>query len=86
MSGANVQQQRDLANAIKNAREMALLPYTKRTVSTRAPRVGRDDREDESTLEMPDQTITSAYANVDIAEVENDNVVATEVVEAEVEA
>jgi small subunit ribosomal protein S18 len=87
MSGANVQQQRDLANAIKNAREMALLPYTKRTVSTRAPRVGRDDREDESTLEMPDQTITSAYANVDIAEeVENDNIVATEVVEAEVEA
>ena len=87
MSGANVQQQRDLANAIKNAREMALLPYTKRTVSTRAPRVGRDDREDESTLEMPDQTITSAYANVDIAEeVENDNVVATEVVETEVEA
>jgi small subunit ribosomal protein S18 len=87
MSGANVQQQRDLANAIKNAREMALLPYTKRTVSTRAPRVGRDDREDESTLEMPDQTITSAYANVDVAEeVENDNVVATEVVEAEVEA
>jgi small subunit ribosomal protein S18 len=87
MSGANVQQQRDLANAIKNAREMALLPYTKRTVSTRAPRVGRDDREDESTLEMPDQTITSAYANVDIAEeAENDNVVATEVVEAEVEA
>jgi small subunit ribosomal protein S18 len=87
MSGANVQQQRDLANAIKNAREMALLPYTKRTVSTRAPRVGRDDREDESTLEMPDQTITSAYANIDVAEeVENDNVVATEVVEAEVEA
>jgi small subunit ribosomal protein S18 len=87
MSGANVQQQRDLANAIKNAREMALLPYTKRTVSTRAPRVGRDDREDESTLEMPDQTITSAYANVDVAEeAENDNVVATEVVEAEVEA
>jgi small subunit ribosomal protein S18 len=36
MSGTNVQQQRDLATAIKNAREMALLPYTKRTVSTRA--------------------------------------------------
>ena len=31
MSGTNVQQQRDLATAIKNAREMALLPYTKRT-------------------------------------------------------
>jgi hypothetical protein len=87
MSGANVQQQRELATAIKNAREMALLPYTKRTVSTRAPRVGRDDREDESTLEMPEQTVTSAYANVDIAEeVETENVAATEVAEAEVEA
>lgn len=87
MSGTNVQQQRDLATAIKNAREMALLPYTKRTVSTRAPRVGRDDREDESTLEMPEQTITSAYANVDAAEeVETENVAATEVAEAEVEA
>jgi small subunit ribosomal protein S18 len=87
MSGANVQQQRDLANAIKNAREMALLPYTKRTVSTRAPRVGRDDREDESTLEMPDQAITSAYANVNFADdVEIENEATTEVVEAEVEA
>ena len=27
MSGTNVQQQRELATAIKNAREMALLPY-----------------------------------------------------------
>jgi small subunit ribosomal protein S18 len=89
MSGANVQQQRELATAIKNAREMALLPYTKRTVSTRAPRVGRDDREDESTLEMPEQTVSSAYANVDVAEeevVETENVAATEVAEAEVEA
>ena len=85
MSGANVQQQRELANAIKNAREMALLPYTKRTVSTRAPRPGRDDREDESTLEMPEQTITSAYANVD-QDVEVENDAATEVAETEVEA
>lgn len=85
MSGANVQQQRELATAIKNAREMALLPYTKRTVSTRAPRPGRDDREDESTLEMPEQAITSAYANVDVdEEIEND--AATEVAENEVEA
>lgn len=92
MSGANVQQQRDLATAIKNAREMALLPYTKRTVSTRAPRVGRDDREDESTLEMPEQTVTSAYANAnadasDVAdEVSNNNDAATEVVEVNSEA
>lgn len=92
MSGANVQQQRDLATAIKNAREMALLPYTKRTVSTRAPRVGRDDREDESTLEMPEQTVTSAYANAnadasDVSdEVSNNNDAATEVVEVNSEA
>ena len=48
MSGTNVQEQRDLANAIKNAREMALLPYAKRVSSTRAPRAGgdREDRED----------------------------------------
>ena len=45
MSGVDVQQQRDLATAIKNAREMALLPYTKRVASTRAPRAGGDRRE-----------------------------------------
>ena len=89
MSGANVQQQRELANAIKNAREMALLPYTKRTVSTRAPRPGRDDREDESTLEMPEQTITSAYANVDDASYDDAEIAtdgAPEGAESELEA
>lgn len=89
MSGANVQQQRELATAIKNAREMALLPYTKRTVSTRAPRPGRDDREDESTLEMPEQTITSAYANMDDSSYDDADIatdVAAEGAESEVEA
>lgn len=85
MSGANVQQQRELATAIKNAREMALLPYTKRTVSTRAPRVGREDREDESTLEMPEQTTTSAFANAG-DEPETAAEAVTETAEAEVEA
>ena len=48
MAGTTVQQQRDIANAVKNAREMALLPYAKRVSSTRAPRAGgdREDRED----------------------------------------
>jgi small subunit ribosomal protein S18 len=41
VSGNDVQQQRDVALAIKNAREMALLPYSKRVSQTRAPR-GRD--------------------------------------------
>jgi small subunit ribosomal protein S18 len=30
VTGNDVQQQRDIALAVKNAREMALLPYTKR--------------------------------------------------------
>src|SRR3954468_5579040 len=30
VTGNDVQQQREIANAVKNAREMALLPYTKR--------------------------------------------------------
>ena len=48
MNGTDVQQQRDIATAVKNAREMALLPYTKRVTTTRAPRPGADRREEES--------------------------------------
>lgn len=72
MSGTNVQQQRDIATAVKNAREMALLPYTKRVTSTRAPRPGRDDergergerrdRDEERTLELDDAVITDVEA------------------------
>ncbi|MEY3655883.1 MAG: ribosomal protein [Actinomycetota bacterium] len=87
MSGANVQQQRELATAIKNAREMALLPYTKRTVSTRAPRPGKEGREEEGTLEMPEQPITSEFANTnDEATEESTETTAAEAVETEVEA
>jgi small subunit ribosomal protein S18 len=42
VTGNSVQQQRDIANAIKNAREMALIPYTKRVSSTRPGRPPRD--------------------------------------------
>ena len=35
VNGNNPRQQRDLARAIKNAREMALLPYTSRVVQQR---------------------------------------------------
>lgn len=38
VSGNDVQQQRDITTAIKNAREMALLPYTKRVSTQRAAR------------------------------------------------
>ena len=43
VSGNDLQQQRDVASAIKIAREMALLPYARRVSSqrTRPPRDGR---------------------------------------------
>jgi small subunit ribosomal protein S18 len=46
VTGNTVQQQRDIANAVKHAREMALLPYTKRVSQTRAGRPPRDRDED----------------------------------------
>ena len=57
VSGNDVQQQRDVASAIKLAREMALLPYAKRVSSqrTRPPRDGRRDRDD-ATLDVSDGT------------------------------
>jgi small subunit ribosomal protein S18 len=42
VTGNTVQQQRDIAQAIKNSREMALLPYTKRVAQTRTSRPPRD--------------------------------------------
>ncbi len=42
VTGNDVQQQREIANAVKNAREMALLPYTKRVAQTRTGRPPRD--------------------------------------------
>jgi small subunit ribosomal protein S18 len=53
VSGNDVQQQREVAGAIKIAREMALLPYTRRvaTQRTRPPRDGRPGRERD--LETP---------------------------------
>jgi small subunit ribosomal protein S18 len=48
VTGNDVQQQRDIAMAIKNAREMALLPYTRRVSTTRGPKSdrGRGPREE----------------------------------------
>lgn len=46
VTGNTVQQQREIANAIKNAREMALLPYTKRVSQQRAGRPSRDGDRD----------------------------------------
>ena len=45
VTGNNAQQQRQVAMAIKNAREMALLPYTSRVTTQRGRPRGDDDRE-----------------------------------------
>jgi small subunit ribosomal protein S18 len=49
VNGNDTQQQREVAKAIKNAREMALLPYTSRVTTQRGgkgDRRGRGDRGD----------------------------------------
>lgn len=44
VTGNDSQQQREVARAIKNAREMALLPYASRVTTQRAPKGDRGDR------------------------------------------
>lgn len=62
VSGNCQQHQRDVTDAIKTARELALLPYTQRTVTERrsggrggrddrGPRGPRQDRDNEATLD-----------------------------------
>jgi small subunit ribosomal protein S18 len=46
VTGNNDQQQREISRAIKNAREMALLPYTSRVTTQRGQRGDRGDRGD----------------------------------------
>ena len=76
VSGNDVQQQREVASAIKIAREMALIPYAKRvsTQRTRPPRDGRRDRDD-ATLDVSDDTgaIDDEDLNVEDAVFEGDD-------------
>lgn len=60
VTGNNVQQQAEIARAIKNAREMALLPYASRVTQTRGPKRGDGERggrrERDRDLPAPDTT------------------------------
>ena len=47
VTGNSAQQQRDIAMAIKNAREMALLPYENRVTTQRGGRGDRRNRDDD---------------------------------------
>ncbi len=48
VTGNSAQQQRLIALAIKNAREMALIPYSNRVTTQRGGRGRRDDRRDDA--------------------------------------
>ena len=67
LNGATVQQQREVATAIKNAREMALLPYTKRVASVgRGPRGPRGPRGSEGAVDqVAEQNIDAVIDDLD---------------------
>ena len=80
VTGNDVQQQRAVALAIKNAREMALIPYANRVTTQRGGRGGRGDRDgdDRGRRERPDRNegaseapaeATTEFAEIDAAAV-----------------
>ena len=79
VTGNSAQQQRDVAMAIKNAREMALLPYTNRITTQRGGRGGdrrnredgRPPREDRPPKKDPEPTQEQNEAPSEIEEVTN---------------
>ncbi len=64
VTGNDVQQQRAVALAIKNAREMALIPYANRVTTQRGGRGGRGDRDgdDRGRRDRPDRNESSSEA------------------------
>ena len=72
MNGNNVQLQRDIATAVKNAREMALLPYMKQVSAARAPRecgeYGSDDRDRDRGPRRPRRDDATPRTSVTVSE------------------
>ena len=76
VTGNNTQQQVEIARAIKNAREMALLPYASRVTQTRGPkrdgeRGGRRERErdlpdPQAEIDVPPVDDTALDEGVDV--------------------
>lgn len=72
VSGNDAQQQRQVALAIKNAREMALLPYAKRVTTQRAAGKGDRDRgERGAPVEAPEEAPEELIDEVDSEEQED---------------
>jgi small subunit ribosomal protein S18 len=74
VSGNNRQQQLDIANAIKIAREMALLPYAKRVAAASRQGRGRDggDRDRRPRRDDDNAAVESQVAASDVATDEPD--------------
>ena len=76
VAGNTLQQQREVANAVKVAREMALLPYAKRVASTRTGGRGRDGGRDggrgrdESVNDTANDTVTDDEVVDQVAELD----------------
>ncbi len=75
VAGNTLQQQREIANAVKVAREMALLPYAKRVASTRTGGRGRDggrdggrDRDTSSNEDVNETTTDEIIEGTDVVE------------------
>ena len=86
VTGNTVQQQRDIALAIKNSREMALLPYTKRVAQTRTSRPPRDgDSRRPSRDDAPQRDSQTASPEVDVVDVEGIEGVEVDLVETDTE-
>src|SRR5947207_9641669 len=69
VSGNCAQHQRDVAVAIKTARELALLPYSQRTVAERGGGRGRGSREDRDMGPRPPRdAVPSDDGEVEVAE------------------
>jgi len=75
VSGNCQQHQRDVTDAIKTARELALLPYTQRTVTERrGGRGNRDDRGPRAPRPDNDRSPAPASVNVEAPDVEAEEI------------
>ncbi len=88
VSGNCQQHQRDVTDAIKTARELALLPYTQRTVTERrGGRGNRDDRGPRAPRSDSDRPAPDAEVNAEAPDVEAEEILeyvdATPVAEVE---
>ncbi len=84
VTGNNVQQQRAVAMAIKNAREMALIPYSNRVTTQRGGR--NRDRDGEDRRSRRDDNNEAEEMTEEFAEIGDEETTATQLVDAGGEA